>query len=113
LSKNLPQIFPIELHKNRHLATGVDVDDGHGAGAAVAVVVVGGWGIRCGFAILPLGGAALAVAFVLVAKEKYFNIEVFFNMSICQGCQIFLGTTYPNVEIYTKLPQNVPNGHNI
>jgi hypothetical protein len=28
-----------------------------------------------------------------------------------QGCQIFLGTTYQNGKKYTKLPQNVPDGH--
>jgi hypothetical protein len=30
-----------------------------------------------------------------------------------QGCQIFLGTNYQNGEKYTKLQQNIPNGHNI
>jgi hypothetical protein len=30
-----------------------------------------------------------------------------------QGCQIFLGPTYQNEENYTKVPQNVSNGHNI
>jgi hypothetical protein len=30
-----------------------------------------------------------------------------------QGCQIFLGPKYQNVGKYTKLPQNIPNGHNI
>jgi hypothetical protein len=30
-----------------------------------------------------------------------------------QGCQIFLVPKYPNEENYTKLPQNVPNGHKI
>jgi hypothetical protein len=28
-----------------------------------------------------------------------------------QGCQIFLGPKYENGEKYTKLPQNIPNGH--
>jgi hypothetical protein len=30
-----------------------------------------------------------------------------------QGCQIFLGPKYQNEEKYTKLPQNLPNGHTI
>jgi hypothetical protein len=30
-----------------------------------------------------------------------------------QGCQIFLGTTDPNGEKYTKLPQNITIGRNI
>jgi hypothetical protein len=32
---------------------------------------------------------------------------------VAQGCQIFLGTKYQNGEKYTKLPQNIPNGHKI
>jgi hypothetical protein len=28
-----------------------------------------------------------------------------------QRCQIFLCTAYQNEEKYTKLPQNIPNGH--
>jgi hypothetical protein len=32
---------------------------------------------------------------------------------IHQGCQIFHGTIYQNGEKYTKLPQNIPNGHKI
>jgi hypothetical protein len=30
-----------------------------------------------------------------------------------QGCQIFLGTKYQNLEKYTTRPQNIPNGHKI
>jgi hypothetical protein len=30
-----------------------------------------------------------------------------------QGCQIFIGPKYQNGEKYTKLPQNIPNGHKI
>jgi hypothetical protein len=30
-----------------------------------------------------------------------------------QGCQIFVGPKYQNVEKYTKLPQNIPNVHKI
>jgi hypothetical protein len=30
-----------------------------------------------------------------------------------QGCQIFLGPKYQNGDKYTKLPQNIPNGHKI
>jgi hypothetical protein len=30
-----------------------------------------------------------------------------------QGCQIFLGPKYQNVEKYSKLPQNIPNTHKI
>jgi hypothetical protein len=30
-----------------------------------------------------------------------------------QGCQIFLGPKYQNREKYTKLPQNIPNGHKV
>jgi hypothetical protein len=30
-----------------------------------------------------------------------------------QGCQIFLGPKYQNGKQYTKLPQNIPNGHEI
>jgi hypothetical protein len=30
-----------------------------------------------------------------------------------QGCQIFLGPKYQNGEKYTKLPQNIQNGHKI
>jgi hypothetical protein len=33
--------------------------------------------------------------------------------SVNQGCRIFLGTIYQNEETYTKLPQNIPNGHKI
>jgi hypothetical protein len=34
-------------------------------------------------------------------------------LSDAQGCQIFLGPEYQNGENYTKLPQNIPNGHKI
>jgi hypothetical protein len=30
-----------------------------------------------------------------------------------QGCHIFLGPKYQYREKYTKLPQNIPNGHKI
>jgi hypothetical protein len=30
-----------------------------------------------------------------------------------QGCRIFLGPKYQKGEKYTKLPQNIPNGHKI
>jgi hypothetical protein len=30
-----------------------------------------------------------------------------------QGCQIFLGPKYQNGGKYTKLPQNIPNGHKL
>jgi hypothetical protein len=30
-----------------------------------------------------------------------------------QGCQIFLGPKYQNGGNYTKVPQNIPNGHKI
>jgi hypothetical protein len=30
-----------------------------------------------------------------------------------QGCQIFIGPKYQSGEKYTKLPQNIPNGHKI
>jgi hypothetical protein len=30
-----------------------------------------------------------------------------------QGCQIFIGLKYQNGEKYTRLPQNIPNGHKI
>jgi hypothetical protein len=30
-----------------------------------------------------------------------------------QGCQICLGPNYQNGDKYTKLPQNIPNGHKI
>jgi hypothetical protein len=30
-----------------------------------------------------------------------------------QGCQIFLAPKNQNGEKYTKLPQNIPNGHKI
>jgi hypothetical protein len=30
-----------------------------------------------------------------------------------QGCQILLGPKYQNGEKYTKLPQNIPNGHKL
>jgi hypothetical protein len=32
---------------------------------------------------------------------------------LCQGCQIFLGTIYQNVEKYSLLLQNIPNGRKI
>jgi hypothetical protein len=34
-------------------------------------------------------------------------------VSLHQGCQIFLGTTYQNGKKYTKSPQNIPNGPKI
>jgi hypothetical protein len=37
------------------------------------------------------------------------------NPDLCthQGCQIFLGTTFPNSKKYTKLPQNKPIVHSV
>jgi hypothetical protein len=33
------------------------------------------------------------------------------SLTAIQGCQIYLGTTYQNGEKFTKLPQNITNGH--
>jgi hypothetical protein len=33
--------------------------------------------------------------------------------TMSRGCQIFLGPKYQNWEKYTKLPQNIPDGHKI
>jgi hypothetical protein len=33
----------------------------------------------------------------------------FRSSSVCQDCQIFIGTTYQNWQKYTKFPQNIPN----
>jgi hypothetical protein len=48
-------------------------------------------------------------------KEKIESFLLEFSTTyICmQGCQIFLGPKYQNGEKYTKLPQNIPNGHKI
>jgi hypothetical protein len=35
------------------------------------------------------------------------------QMENIKGCQIFLGPKYQNGDKYTKLPQNIPNGHKI
>jgi hypothetical protein len=37
----------------------------------------------------------------------------FFITGVSQGCQIFIGPIYQNGENYTKLPQNIANGHKI
>jgi hypothetical protein len=54
----------------------------------------------------PWARAAAQPAATDRAANKY-NLPT----SRLQGCQIFLGTTYQHGEKYTKLPQNVPNGH--
>jgi hypothetical protein len=39
--------------------------------------------------------------------------NTFTGLVMEQGCQIFLATEYQNGVKYTKLPQNIPNGHKI
>jgi hypothetical protein len=49
-----------------------------------------------------------------VAKvRRRFFITFVVGTCVHQGCQIFLGTKYPNGGKYTKWPQNIPNGHKI
>jgi hypothetical protein len=44
-------------------------------------------------------------------KTQPWKVSLF--SALHRGCQIFLGIIYQNGEIYTKLPQNIPNYHKI
>jgi hypothetical protein len=62
------------------------------------------------------GGFIGFVGLFVVGKEWFTSSVLSTGVSgveAHQGCQIFLGPKYQNVGKYTKLPQNIPNGHNI
>jgi hypothetical protein len=51
------------------------------------------------------------IFYVDIASHKWYIVLVCSDCKQC--CQIFLGTTYQNGEKYTKLSQNIPNGHKV
>jgi hypothetical protein len=53
---------------------------------------------------------------VLKSNEKGFKSVIdmrAISMSVIQGCQIFVGTTFQNGGKYIKSPQNLPNGYKV
>jgi hypothetical protein len=69
---------------------------------------------RMGRAVVAGGMLSVVTALGVVVSWSVKCVEdsygsIFFNMISIQGCQIFLSTTYQNREMYTKLPQNIPN----
>jgi hypothetical protein len=48
-----------------------------------------------------------------LSKQKRNLLTPRYDLSVCQGCQIFLGTTDQNGKNIPKWTQNIPNAHKI